>query len=62
METKPVLKFFLKRLTFNYFSEMCMEQAFSIHAHLKEKICPYKLLEAKTGLCSLGYRKVSYIF
>ncbi|XP_052679790.1 uncharacterized protein LOC128160496 [Crassostrea angulata] len=30
-------------------SEICLEQALTIHAHLKENICPYELLEAKKG-------------
>lgn len=34
------------------FSEICLEQALTIHAHLKENICPYELLEAKKGTFS----------
>lgn len=55
--------FFFKKSNFTYvFSEICIEQALTIHALLKKKMCPYQLLEAKKGLSSLGYRNVSYIF
>lgn len=42
-------------------SEMCMEQALTILGLLKERRCPYKLLEAKKGMSCLGYRNGSYI-
>ncbi|XP_065937517.1 uncharacterized protein [Magallana gigas] len=36
-----------KDFVHSFESEMCMEQALTIHALLKEKMCPYKLLESK---------------
>ena len=39
------------RLTVNFlFSEMCLDQALTIHAMLKEKQCPYHLLNAVLGM------------
>ena len=32
------------------FSEMCLDQALTIHAMLKEKQCPYRLLNAVSGM------------
>lgn len=51
-----------KKSIFTYiFSEMCLEQALTIHALLKEKMCPYKQLEATNGMSTLGHRNVSYV-
>lgn len=51
-----------KTSIFTYiFSEMCLEQALTIHALLKEKMCPYKQLEATNGMSTLGHRNVSYV-
>ena len=32
------------------FSEMCLDQALTIHAMMKQKQCPYHLLNALSGM------------